>query len=197
LEDPLIIGNSFLENEISRTISNKKDQNDLRMVRILTSAIKRASVAVNFFEERGMQSGNLLNKSFWGYLGVKKDAQQEIIGKIARSLGIELVPGIFKVKTMDDGEGTYSEIDDEFENIFKVIHEIAADELEFYLSYAALKNDKKTNSILLMLADLSREFLFDVKIWYLNHKDKADSSSTEYQENDPEEYAPEYTVVAV
>jgi hypothetical protein len=76
----------------------------------------------------------------------------------------------------DDGlEKRGVEIDESLEDIFRIVHEVAADELEFYISYASVEKDMKVNSILLMLADLAKEFLFDAKIWYLNHKENVDA----------------------
>jgi hypothetical protein len=84
-------------------------------------------------------------------------------------------------------------VEEELEDIFAFIHEIAADELEFYLNYAAVEKDTRIHSLLLMLADLSKEFLFDVKIWYLNHKEANRILNFGLQEKN----LPDYTVEAV
>jgi hypothetical protein len=133
---------------------------------VLETAFKRSAEAIKYFENKGETSTRVLNRAFYMYLSVKKEAQRTILQKIAFSLGIELLQASF-VSSIDKDFGTN---DEEFDGIFRTIHESAADELEFYLNYAAAENDPRVKSFINMLADLSKEFLFDVKIWYLNHK---------------------------
>jgi hypothetical protein len=159
---------------------------------ILNGSFKRASEAVRFFEEKGASSGKMINKAFFMYLSVKKDAQRTIMEKVARSLGFEMPFSEY----LPDTENKYKDTgnaDQELEVIFAFIHEIAADELEFYLNYAAVENDARTHSLLLMLADLAKEFLFDVKIWYINHKEANRVINFGLQEKN----LPDYTIEAV
>jgi|SRR5271157_5957473 len=153
----------------ARAVAEREYNSNFQLCRILTSAARRASEAVVFFEERGAGAEGAVRRAFYSYMGVKKDAQRVIIEKIARSQGIELTP-VSACQNVDEQLGTM-EIDEDFEDIFQTVHEVAADELEFYLHYAMVEKDVRINSILLMLADLAKEFLFDVKIWYLNHKE--------------------------
>ncbi|HMD69519.1 MAG TPA: hypothetical protein VKF42_11610 [Chitinivibrionales bacterium] len=160
-----------LKNNIpSRVILGGKLDRNPQVSRILFSAAKRATEAVVFFEERGALSDDVLTRAFYFYMSVKKDAQRAIIWKIAQSLGLQTAPVLTYPQEDDAREG--SSFDDEsLKDVFGIVHEVAADELEFYISYAAMEKDTKVNSILLMLADLAKEFLFDAKIWYLNHKE--------------------------
>ena len=160
---------------IVKSISKEGPDNAIQNSKILASAVTRAAEGVAFLEEKGAASENVVNKSFFLYMGVKKDAQRVIIEKIARSMGIELSPD-FHSRDSDAGTGILKkEIDETLEDIFKIAHEVAADELEFYLNYAAVEQNKTTNSLILMLADLAKEFLFDMKIWYLTHKNRDDA----------------------
>jgi hypothetical protein len=156
----------------------KDQRNNLQVFRILTAALKRYGEAVRFFENKGTSSRQSPNKAFYLYLGVKKDAQRMILEKIAESLGIEISTSC-ESSIADDELILYPE---EYENIFNIVHEITADELEFYLNYAAIERDPKIRNLILMLAELSREFLFDVKIWYLNHKNGPHLKNAELQE---------------
>jgi hypothetical protein len=156
----------------------KDKRNNLQVFHILTAALKRSAEAVRFFENKGASSQRSLNRAFYLYLGVKKDAQRMILEKIAKSLGIEL-------STSCDSSIAHDEFklyQEEYENIFNIIHEMTADELEFYLNYAAIEPAPKIKNLILMLAELSREFLFDVKIWYLNHKNGPYIKNAELQE---------------
>ena len=155
----------------SKIIPETEHNRNSQLCRILTSAARRASEAVVFFEQREAGSEEVVKRAFYSYMGVKKDAQRMIIEKIARSQGIELAPSSALFKTVEEPGATDLEMDENFEDIFQTIHEVAADELEFYIHYAAVEKDIRINSILLMLVDLAKEFLFDVKIWYLNHKE--------------------------
>ena len=161
-----------LKNNIpSRVILGGKLNRNPQVSRILTSAAKRATEAVGFFEEKGALSDNVLTRAFYLYMSVKKDAQRAIIWKIVQSLGLEIAP-VLGCPQGDDALGERGfEIGESLEDVFGIVHEVAADELEFYISYASVEKDTKVNSILLMLADLAKEFLFDAKIWYLNHKE--------------------------
>ena len=146
------------------------DKNAVSFSNILNSSFKRTSEAIRFFEEKGASSKKVINKAFYMYLGVKKDAQRTIIEKIARSLGFEMAFSEY-LQDMENKYKNAASAEQELEDIFAFIHEIAADELEFYLNYAEVEKDARIHSILLMLADLAKEFLFDVKIWYINHKE--------------------------
>jgi hypothetical protein len=141
---------------------------DLHFSVILEAALKRSGEAVRFFEKKSETSRRTLIRAFYMYLSVKKEAQRSIIEKIAFSLGLEMVVSKNNNYLLEIPENSGEE---EYCKIFQTIHEIAADELEFYLNYAAVETDPKIKSFILMLADLSKEFLFDVKIWYLNHKE--------------------------
>lgn len=160
---------------------------NFQVTHIFETGLKRSFEAVKFFEKKGEASQNMLNRAFFLYLSVKKDAQRMILEKIAVSLGIEL--SLCCEETIsDNGFELYQE---EYESIFNIVHEIAADELEFYLNYAAVENDPKIKSFIMLLADLSKEFLFDTKIWYLNHKDYSYKSDAELQETPSSEYVVE------
>jgi|WetSurMetagenome_2_1015567.scaffolds.fasta_scaffold00396_28 hypothetical protein len=156
-----------------RSAGNPEQDKDLQVWRILSSAARRASEAVVFFEEKAASSENIVVKAFYSYMNVKKDAQRVIIGKIARSQGISLPTMESAQSRSFDFAGGGEESNEDLEDIFRTVHDVAADELEFYINYAALENEYRANSILLMLMDLAKEFLFDVKIWYLNHKESA------------------------
>ncbi len=164
----------------ARTMAERENKSDFQLCRILTLAARRASGAVVFFEERGARAEDVVSRGFYSYMGVKKDAQRVIIDKIARSQGIELTP-LSTRQNVDEQLGAM-EIGEDFENIFRTVHEVAADELEFYLHYATVEKDIQINSILLMLADLAKEFLFDVKIWYLNHKETSSVVRADFYE---------------
>ncbi len=140
---------------------------------IFEDAVQRASEAIRFFEEKGAASDFVLNRAFFMYMSVKKDAQRLIIEKIALSQGIVQPQAYLRGESGAFRAAETSESEENFQNIFSAVHEIAAEELDFYLNFAAKEKDVRLNAILLMLADLSKEFLFDIKIWYLNHKDAA------------------------
>jgi hypothetical protein len=167
--------NTAVNNKIRSMISNEEQKISGQYSRILASAVRRAAEAVIFFNEKGALSDNTVVKTFFLYLSVKKDAQRVIIEKIGRSLGIELTP-IYYQSSNEAAGGTDEKAEEDLYDIFHIVHEVAADELEFYLNYAAVEKDGGINSLLLMLADLAKEFLFDIKIWYLNHKDANESN---------------------
>lgn len=180
-------------NEVPKAKDRVAHDDDSHYSRIFVSAVTRASEAVKFFEEKGASCSDGLKRAFFLYMSVKKDAQRLIIEKIARSQGIEVAS---EYSVSDPVAGTLpktAEVEDDFHDIFNIVHEIAADELEFYLNYAAVEKDTRINAILLMLADLSKEFLFNVKIWYLNHKDAEYIEYGEFQGSP----APDYQGVPV
>jgi hypothetical protein len=155
------------QERLSPVIQRCTEENDLQVCNIIAGALKRADEAVRFFEINGVTSKRILNRAFFMYLSVKKDAQRKMLTRIASSLGIELSSS-FEPINPDSKFESYQE---EYGNIFKIIQEITSDELEFYLNYAAVEQDPKVKNLILLLADFSKEFLFDVKIWYMNHKE--------------------------
>jgi hypothetical protein len=181
-------------NPIRSPLFNKEseDKNSLSFSNILNGSFKRASDAIRFFEEKGSSSEKVINRAFFMYLSVKKDAQRTIMEKIARSLGFEMPFSEYLMNTENKYKNTGS-VEEELEDIFAFIHEIAADELEFYLNYAAVETDARIHTLLLMLADLAKEFLFDVKIWYLNHKEVNRILNSGLQEKN----LPNYTIETV
>jgi hypothetical protein len=187
--DKIINHNQVYPHRFDMKIENGTDA---RFSNILEGGYKRASEAVLFFKEKGFLSENILKKAFFMYLSVKKDAQRTIMEKIAFSLGFKMP----FVEDLQDTESKYQKIGNveaEFEKVFAFIHEIAADELEFYLNYAAVEKDARIHSLLLMLADLAKEFLFDVKIWYINHKEANRILNFRLQEKK----LPDFTIGAV
>jgi hypothetical protein len=176
---------TFRQTGSSSSYVGMVEENNVQFSAVLEAAIKRSGDAVSFLRNRGEKSRRIINRAFYLYLSVKKDAQRAILEKIAYSLGLE------KVLAGKDrsvaGYSTLNENDDEEEygTIFKLIYERAADEFEFYLNYAAVEKEPRIRSLIYMLADLSKEFLFDVKIWYLNHKDSNCYSNAGMQEKMP------------
>jgi hypothetical protein len=156
---------------------------------ILTLAVRRASEAIQFFEERGAFTERVPNKSFFLYVSVKKDAQRVIIEKIGHSMGIELDHGHFRPRKYADDRLTNSVFENDFNGIFEIIQEIAADEVEFYLAHAEMEKNGKIRSLLFMLADLAKEFLLDIKLWRLYHKSAPDSSPEGICNSAPRDYA--------
>jgi hypothetical protein len=161
----------FNQNQVvPHVIEKGQDGNVARFTKIIGSGYKRACNAVVFFEKKGTLSEKILKKAFFKYLGVKKDAQRKIMEKIAQSMGIELTQPA-GIPFLENIPQKNAEIEEEkFDKIYQSIYEIAEDELEFYLNYAEVAKDAKSRTLILMMADLSKEFLFDLKIWYLNHK---------------------------
>lgn len=147
-----------------------KDDSLMRLANILQAGHKRSCEAIGFFEEKADMSRSILHKAFFEYLCVKKAAQRTVLEKIALSLGLGCAPVAGLPRYENACENTQNS-DESLADIFSIIHEIAADELEFYFAYAAVEKNVRAHSLLLMMADLAKEFLFDVKIWYLNHKD--------------------------
>jgi hypothetical protein len=166
-------------------------EGNLQFSAVLEAAVKRSEDAVGFFKNRGEKSRRIVNRAFYLYLSVKKDAQKAILEKIAYSLGLEKVPagktrsGTGFSEFNENYEDDKNNVDEEYETIFNIIHEKAADEFEFYLNYAAVEKEPRIRSLIYMLADLSKEFLFDVKIWYLSHKDSNSYSNVGMQEELP------------
>ena len=68
-------------NHISSPLFNKEsnDKNASSFSNILKGSFKRASEAVRFFEGKGASSEKMINKAFFMYLGVKKDAQRLLL----------------------------------------------------------------------------------------------------------------------
>jgi hypothetical protein len=158
---------------------------------ILEVALKRSGDAVRFFERKGESSQRIINRAFFLYLSVKKEAQRAILEKIAYSLGLEKA---LEGKTQSNYSGLElheNEVEEDYCTIFQTIQKIAADELEFYLNYAGIENEPKVKSFIFMLADLSKEFLFDVKIWYLNHKESMCYSNAGMHETVSSDYVVE------
>jgi hypothetical protein len=181
--------NSIYYNKTRSMISNEEQKIAGQYSRILASAVRRAAEAVIFFNEKGALYEDCVAKTFFLYLSVKKDAQRVIIEKIGRSLGIELTSVFFQSGNGAGGGTDEKEREEDLYEIFQIVHEVAADELEFYLNYAAVEKDAGVNSLLLVLADMAKEFLFDIKIWYLNHKDAYNSSKPGFKKNVLQDYS--------
>lgn len=177
----------------SSSAMKREETNNLQFSDILESALRRSTESVVFFEKKAETSRRIVNRAFFLYLSAKKDAQLTVLKKIAYSFGLEKALSRKAEGCHDDLELNENNADEDYRDIFKAIHEIAADELEYYINYATLENNQKIKSFILMLADLAKEFLFDVKIWYLNHKDAACSLNTGLQETP----APGYIVEAI
>lgn len=167
----------IIDRKVITPLEKNMEENRIHLTCILESAIKRSFEAVSFFE---MQDATCLSadcKAFFMYLGVKKDAQRKLLEKIGTGMGITLSKHrrVTSINSMDNtGQESYEEL-------FTIVNQIASDELEFYENYAALENDHKVKSFLHMLADFSKEFLFDLKIWYLTHKETKVTNMNEWQ----------------
>ncbi len=170
--------------------SNKTEDNiSLHLKHLLEAAFKRSFDAVSFFEKKAASSRDVLSKAFFLYLSVKKDAQRVILKKIAISLGFTLHLHYEESITHEDFKISQEEIED----IYQTVSEVTGKELDFYLTYASVENRPRIKSFILILADLAKEFLFDSKIWFLNHK----GHETVGTFNDPEAVSHQYIMETV
>ena len=162
----------FSLNEVQSPVINKNRDEDyiLRYSRILNTGLRRTSEAMQVFEERGSSDLKLACKAFYHYLSVKKAAQRVIMEKVAYSLDIEISPEFDDPFDTLGFSGSLAENEECLHEIFETINEAALSELEFYLNYLSLEKDPKIKALLCIFADLSKEFLFDLRIWYINHK---------------------------
>src|SRR5271157_5521845 len=167
-----------IDNKKSGTLPNHSHESSGyidRFSRIINAALRRTFDAENFFAKSAQKSANDVKKSFFSLLSERKASQRIIIDKIRRSFGVERVNTKDGSKMQNRGVDAHSEED--FRIIFESICEKTVDELDFYINFLSVEKHPMIISLLLMCADLQKDFLFEARVQYFEHQSKTSLSS--------------------
>jgi hypothetical protein len=126
--------------------------------------------AEEFLEKRALKSASAINRSYLLLLSEKKAAQRVVIDKISKNFGA----GDSNPRNTDIGreESTEPYDEDGLHRVFETVYEKTIDELDFYINFLLIEHHPIVSSLLLTLVNLSKDFLFEVKIRYLEHQSK-------------------------
>ena len=172
---------------ISEFISKDSDNFSPRFLQIIQSAASRAEAAEAFFVLAAQNAFDRASRSFFRRLADKKALHGRIIEKIG--INANLLSG-----QMNHGESVYLESSlisgdpyghqvvepaNHLRNIFEMVYEKTMDELNFYLNFLFIEKHPIIASLLFSMANLSRDFLFEVKIGYLELLSKIEMGDSE------------------
>jgi hypothetical protein len=172
---------------VSEFISEDSDDFSQRFFQITQAALNRTEAAKAFFSSGARNADDSHSKTFFQQLENKKVLHLRIIEKIGRDS--ELLPFPINsdapehedavVYSNDHSVFRTAEPTMHIRNIFEIVYEKALDELNFYLNFLLLEKHPVITSLLLSLANLSKDFLFEVKLRYLEHQSQMEIGNPE------------------
>ena len=172
---------------VSEFISEDSDDFSRRFLQIIQSALGRAEAAEAFFGSAAQNAPDSVSRAFFLQLANKKALHRRIVEKIGLNAELLSCP-------MNDGESECAKASPPYDsfhspraaqpavlirNIFELVYEKAMDELDFYLNFVLIEKHPIITSLLFSLANLSKDFLFEVKLRYLEHQSKMKTVDSE------------------
>jgi hypothetical protein len=172
---------------ISEFVWEDSDNFSRRFFQIIQASLNRIQAAKAFFSVGARNAVDPYSKAFFQELESKKDLHRRIIEKIGRDS--ELLPFPMNAdigEEMDTAQQSddYSvsqaaELAAHIQNIFEIVYEKALDELDFYLNFLLIEKHPVIASLLLSLANLSKDFLFEAKLRYIEHQSRIEMDNPE------------------
>jgi hypothetical protein len=158
-----------------------------RFFQIIQASLNRTEAAKAFFNLGAQNAVDSNSKAFLQQLESKKDLHCRIIEKIGRNseiLPFPMITGKPEYKDTAQHYGDHSvfqaaDLATRIHNIFEIVYEKALDELDFYLNFLLIEKHPVISSLLLSLANLSKDFLFEVKLGYLELQSRMEMSKPE------------------
>jgi hypothetical protein len=172
---------------LSEFIWENSDNFSQRFFHIIKAALNRTQAAKVFFNIGVRNAVDSHSEAFFQQLENKKDIHSRIIEKIGRDS--QLLPFPMNAD-IGEYEDTFQQSDDysvfqaaelskRIQNIFEIVYEKALDELDFYLNFLLIEKHPVISSLLLSLANLSKDFLFEAKVRYLEHQSRIEIENHE------------------
>ena len=133
-------------------------------------AYVRNSEAISYFKSQGSKCKNPINKTFILFLSGKKRGQQILLEKIASKYH-------YKISSLlkdQQGQKRYLINQSNYlfsktlKEIYKFSYEYAVNELDFYIHISSLVRNNLSKYALDILIDLSKDFVFDIRLAYID-----------------------------
>jgi hypothetical protein len=172
---------------IAEYVSEDSDNFSERFSQIIRAALNRSDAAEAFFGFYAQNAFDRYCSSFCQQLADKKALHRRVIEKIG--LNSELLPFPADCCVSNYGDPVVAPGDPSafqeggpavhMQNIFEIVYEKALDELNFYLNFLLIERHPVISSLLLSLANLSKDFLFEAKLRYLEYQSKINMGNSE------------------
>jgi|WetSurMetagenome_2_1015567.scaffolds.fasta_scaffold160029_2 hypothetical protein len=163
---------------ISEFVSKDADDFYVRFYQIAQAALHRAKAAEAFLRSGVKNAADFHSGAFFQQLVNQKVLHRRIIEKISpdfecapfaanedmpEPLDMTISPG-------DQSVSKTAELRLCLREIFEIVYEKALDELDFYLNFLLVEKHPVMSSLLQSLANLAKDYLFEVKLRYLEHQ---------------------------
>ena len=133
-------------------------------------AYVRNSEAISYFKSQARKCKNPINKTFLLFLSGKKRKQQILLEKIASKYNYK-VSSLLKDQQDQKrhliNQSTYL-FSKPLKEIYKFSYEYAVNELDFYIHISSLVRNNLSKYALNILIDLSKDFVFDIRLAYID-----------------------------
>ena len=143
---------------------------DSLFIDIITFAFLKVSESSFYYSEESKISTDRTNKLFLRYLDKKKRNQLKFIKKIAEDSNVDITSYNGHISP----ENRYLHFhlpplkNRSLKELYTLSYENAKKELEFFQFLTILQKNSMHNSLIITLIDLTKDFLFDVKMGYIN-----------------------------
>jgi hypothetical protein len=172
---------------VSEFISEDSEDFSRRFSDIAQAALHRTEAAEAFLHSGVQNAGDFHSGTFFQQLANQKALHRRIIEKIGRDF--ELLPYSMNddvsepldetILFVDHSVSSIAELGIRIRNIFEIVYEKALDELNFYLNFLLIEKHPVIASLLLSLANLSKDYLFEVKLRYLERQSQIEMGDPE------------------
>ncbi len=168
---------------VAEFVSEHPDDFSRRFLNIIQAAQNRAGKAEGFFGRAAVQAADCFGRSFFLQLGAAKALHRRIIEKIRRRSGLEIdsseardieEPGP-EISSADWPVERAAQSAMQAEDAFELVYEKTMDELDFYLNFLFIETHPIISSLLLSLAGLSKDFLFEAKLRFLEYQSRIET----------------------
>jgi hypothetical protein len=149
----------------------------LSLTDLFKMAYVRNEEALSYFKKQAQKCKNPANKLFLHFLTGKKREQQLILEQIASKYTARISSYIKQVKKNPGqkrlliNQSSYLYLKD-LEDIYSFAYEYALNELDFYMRISCLVENNLAQSALDTIVDLSKDFIFDVRLAYIDFVSK-------------------------
>ena len=153
----------------------------LSLTDLFKMAFVRNDEAISYFRSQAKKCKNPTSKMFLHFLTGKKREQHIILEKIVSKYNhkisslINNIPDQKRLLVNQSNDLYLNDIRD----IYKFAYEYAINELDFYIHISSLVRNNLAQSALDTLMDLSKDFVFDVRLAYIDFITKQHTRSFE------------------
>jgi hypothetical protein len=142
----------------------------LSITDLFKMAYVRNDEAISYFKSQAKKCKNPETKTFLHFLTGKKREQQLLLEKIVSKYNHKISALIHTIpdqKRLLINQSNYLYLK-KLKDIYKFAYEYAVNELDFYIHISSLVRNNLAQSALDTLMDLSKDFVFDVRLAYID-----------------------------